>query len=246
MRPLAEPHGRAGGGILQPAHCVHPGPGGVHHRPRGDRDGAPVGEHLGAGDPAPRDPELAHLGVVEHRRPGLGGRPDVREAEAAVVRVGVGVEPAGAQAVEAQARHALASELRWDEPAQAGARERGVEDEARLDRQRAVRSAPVERKQEGQAADEVGRDHLHQQPPLVVGLSHQADVAQPEVAEAAVDQLRRGARGPRAEVPAVDKRDGEPGARRLGRDARADDAPSDHEQVECPPPELLPGRLAIP
>jgi hypothetical protein len=43
---------------------------------------------------------------------------------------------------------------------------------------------------------------------------------------------------------AVDERDGEARARRLGCDSRPDDPASDHEQVERPLPELLARFLA--
>jgi len=88
------------------------------------------------------------------------------------------------------------------------------------------------------------RDDLHQQPPLVVSLANEADVAEPEVAEAAVDELRGGGRGACAEVAAVDESDSEACTRRLGCDSRTDNAASDHEQVERPLPEPLAGFLA--
>ena len=92
--------------------------------------------------------------------------------------------------------------------------------------------------------DEVRRDDVHQQPALVMGLAHEADVAEPEVAQAAVDQLRGSARSARAEVVAVDERHGEARARSLGRDSRPHDPASDHEQVERPLPEPLARILA--
>ena len=58
------------------------------------------------------------------------------------------------------------------------------------------------------------------------------DVAEAEVAQPAVDQLRRRARGCRTEITAVDERDREPRPRSLVRDSGADDARSDHEDVE--------------
>ena len=244
MRPLAEPDGRGDRGILEPAQLVDPGAGSVDDRPRRDRDGRPVDEHLGPGETPALGSQLAHLRVVEDRRPGVRGRPDVGEAETAVVRDRVRIEAARAQVVEAQARDVLPCAPGRDEPVQPCARERGVEDETGLHRQPAVGPVPVEREQEGQAADEMRRDNMHQNPALVMGLAYKANVAEPQVAEAAVDQLRGGARGPRAEVPAIDERNGEAGARRLGRDSRPDDPASDHEQVERPLPEAFARRLA--
>ena len=67
-----------------------------------------------------------------------------------------------------------------------------------------------------------------------MSFAHELDVTEAEVAQPAVDQLRRRARGRRAEVAAVDERDREPGPRSLVRDPGADDPASDHEQVEPP------------
>jgi hypothetical protein len=67
------------------------------------------------------------------------------------------------------------------------------------------------------------RDDLHERPALMMRLAHEPDVAEAEVAEAAVDELRRGRRRARAEVRAVDERDGEPGPGRVRRDTRPDD-----------------------
>ena len=80
--------------------------------------------------------------------------------------------------------------LGGQEPIQSCSGERGVENEAGLDRQAPVRAIAVQREQEGQTADEMRRDDLHQQPPLVVSLANEADVAEPEVPEAAVYELR--------------------------------------------------------
>ena len=88
------------------------------------------------------------------------------------------------------------------------------------------------------------RDDVHQHPPLVVRLAHEPDVAEPQVAEAAVDQLRRGARGRAGEVALVDERDVQPVRRRRLGDARADDPAADHEQVELGRAEPLDGGYA--
>ena len=83
------------------------------------------------------------------------------------------------------------------------------------------------------------RDHLHQHPALAVRLAHEADVAQPQVAKAPVDELGGGARGGAGEVALVDERDVEPVGRRGLRDSGADDAAADDEQVEPPRPEAF-------
>ena len=66
-----------------------------------------------------------------------------------------------------------------------------------------------------------------------MSLAHELDVTKPEVAQPAVDQLRGRARGRPAEVAPVDERDREARLRGLVRDPGADDAASDHEQVEA-------------
>ena len=77
------------------------------------------------------------------------------------------------------------------------------------------------------------RDDAEKRSPLGVRLADELDVAEPQIAEAAVDQLRRGARGGAAEVAAVDERDAEAQARSLARDRRHRDPAADHEQVEA-------------
>ena len=86
---------------------------------------------------------------------------------------------------------------------------------------------------------EVGRDDRRQRAPLVVRLPHEADIAQAQVAKAAVDQLRGRARRRASEVARVDERDGETGAGSVRGDRGADDATADDEQVEAAPGELL-------
>jgi hypothetical protein len=88
------------------------------------------------------------------------------------------------------------------------------------------------------------RDDLHEQPALVMSLADEANIPEPEIAEAAVDELRGSARGARTEVAAIDERDSEARTRCLGCDSGADDAASDHEQVEGLLSEPVAGLLA--
>src|SRR5438270_886748 len=120
------------------------------------------------------------------------------------------------------------------EPVQASAGERRVEDDAGLHEPRPVRPAVVEREEEGKPPNEMRRDHPHEQAPLVVRLADEPHVAEPQVPEPAVDQLRGGARRRAAEVALVDERDVEPVRRRRLGDAGADDPAADHQQVELP------------
>ena len=89
---------------------------------------------------------------------------------------------------------------------------------------------------------EVRRHRAGQRAPLVVRLADEPHVTEPEVAQAAVDQLRGCARRPGAEVAGVEERDREPLARRVRGRRGADHAAADHEQVERRPGERLAGR----
>ena len=217
VRALAQPDRRARPRVLEPADRVDPRPGGVHDDAGAHVDGLAVELDLRTGDLPVDEPERDDLGAVEDRRAGLGRREDVLEAEARVVRPGVGVQRARAEPVEAERRHQLARAIRPDEPVQARPRERRVEDDPALDERGPERAVPVERQEERQAVDEVRRDVRGERAALVVRLAHEPDVAEPQVAQAAVDELRRRARGSRAEVPGVDERDREALRARRGR-----------------------------
>ena len=101
------------------------------------------------------------------------------------------------------------------------------------------RPAAVEREEERQAVHEMRRDGAREGAALALRLADEPDVAETQVAQAAVDQLRRRARGARAEVAGVDERDGEPLARGMGRRRGPDHAAADHEEVERAPLEGL-------
>jgi hypothetical protein len=238
---LAEPPGARRPRVLEAANAVDPGAGrvddgaGAHARPAV----ADAILDLRAGDAGGRDPKSGYLHVVRDDRARFRRPGHRREAEAAVVRPRVGVRPAGMQAVGPERGNASPRAVGRDEPAEPLAGERRVEPQAGLDRARPVGPAVVEREEERKPPHEVGSDDLDERAPLAVGLADEADVAEAEVAKAAVDELRRGARGLRAEVGAVDERDREPGPRCLPGYAGADDPAAYHEQVETPPAELL-------
>ena len=149
------------------------------------------------------------------------------------MRVRVGVDAAAAQSVQTQVGHRPHRTRGTHEAAEPLARQRRVEPDPGLHRRRAVRPAAVERQEERNPAHEMRRDDGQESTALLVRLAHETDVAQPQVTEPAVDQLRRRARRGAAEVAAVDERDGEPVPRRRRCDSRADDAAADHEQVEA-------------
>ena len=88
----------------------------------------------------------------------------------------------------------------------------------------------MHRKQEAQRPDQVGRDP-EQDPPLPVGLEHQANVAGLQVPQAAVDQAAGPRAGAGAEVVLVHQHHPEPPHRRVAGDPGAGDAASDHQDV---------------
>jgi hypothetical protein len=125
--------------------------------------------------------------VVENDRAPLGRRSHVRETEPAVVRPGVGVEAAALERFEPNTWDAFRSALGLDDAAEPLARKRRVEPEAGLDREAAVGAVLVEREEERQAPDEVGRHDAHERAPLLVRLPDEPDVPEAQVAEAAVN-----------------------------------------------------------
>ncbi len=80
--------------------------------------------------------------------------------------------------------------------------------------------------------DEVRRQALGEQAPLVQRFAHQAEVEALQVAEAAVDELARAARGAGGEVALLDQRHGETAAGGVERHATTGDASTDDQYVE--------------
>jgi hypothetical protein len=85
-------------------------------------------------------------------------------------------------------------------------------------------------------------DDVHQEAALVMRLTHEADVAETQVPEPAVDQLRGRARRRAREVAFVDERDREAVCARSFGDARADDAAAHDQEVEVTRRQLFDGR----
>ncbi len=240
MDSLRESPVRLDGRVLEPSHGVEPGPRRVDDGAGLDGDdlaGEPV-VHLGPPDPAGNGAERDDLCVVEHRGACLRRRRHVGQAEAAVVGPGVLVDATAAKAVEPEAGNASPRPLGPDESTELLTGERRVRPQPRLNRGRAIWAAAVDREQERDAPDEVRRDDTQQRPPLRVGFPHELHVAEPEVAQAAVDQLRRGARRGAAEIGAVDERDAQTGSRCLVGQPCSDDPAADHEEVVRGPCEL--------
>ena len=135
--------------------------------------------------------------------------------------------------------------LHRHEAVQTRPRQRGVEEDPALHEPRSIGPVFVQRKEERQPAHEVRRDDVHQQAALVMRLAHEADVAETQIAQSAVDQLRRGARRRACEVPLVDERNRQTVCARCLRDARTDDAAADDQQVEVARRQLFDRSYAI-
>ena len=106
---------------------------------------------------------------------------------------------------------------------------------------RYARSQPaaVQRPQERHRLDEVRRGAREQQLALAQRLAHEPDVAHLEVAQPAVDELARGARGAGREVARLDEPDAQPARGGVERRARAGDPAADDERSSSPEAERL-------
>lgn len=229
--------------VLEPSHVVDPRAGGIDDHSCAHRHDLAVGLDLGPRDPTARGDERNHSGAVQHRRPRVGRRHDVLETEPRVVRPRVGVERARLQAVAPQRRNEPIGALGLHEPVEPRARKGRVEEDAALHDPRPKRAPTVERQQERKPMDEVRRDRPGQRASLVVRLADEPHVAETEVAQPAVDELRGGTRGARAEVARVDERDREALTRRVCGRGGPDHAAADDEEVERRPRERVARRL---
>src|SRR5690606_27387758 len=91
--------------------------------------------------------------------------------------------------------------------------------------------AAINREIEPQRLDEMRRD-VEQRLPLAQRLAHETELAVLEIAQAAVDQPRRGRRRSARDVVLLDDEHREAGARRQPRDAGAVDAGADDGDVD--------------
>ena len=235
MRAPAQPHRCAGARILEPPHMVDPGARRVDDNARVDRrsllrrraplrrrrvpraersatTSAPLSTHAPASAAARTFPRQSRASFVVASAYSAHDRSPSRRSDG-TIRPGLDRAPT--------------SQLIRD---RASSR---VEDDPALHERRAVRAASVQGKEERRSVDEVRRDDLRQHAPLVVRLAHEADVPETEIAQPAVDELRRRARCCAAEVARVDERDGEARSRRMCRDRGTDDPGADDEQVEA-------------
>ena len=160
VRPLAQAHGSAGVGILQPANRVDPWACRVDAHPRAHRDVVPVDVDLGTDDLPAGRAQRDDRRVVEHGRTGFCGGAHIRQAQAGIVRPGVRVQGTRTKPVESERRHHPAGSLRIDEPVQPRPRERRVEEDPALHERRAVRASFVQRQEERDPVHEMRRNEL--------------------------------------------------------------------------------------
>jgi hypothetical protein len=76
-------------------------------------------------------------------------------------------------------------------------------------------------------------DDLRQHAPLVVRLSNEAHVPQPQVSKTAVDELGRCARGRASEVPCIHECDSKTDPGGVSSDSGTDDPSADDQQIEA-------------
>ena len=98
-----------------------------------------------------------------------------------------------------------------------------------------------ERNRLDQVRGQPGRHQL----PLAQRLAHQAELELLQIAQAAVEQLGRPARGSGGEVARLDQSHGQPTGGRVERRTGAGDAAADHDDVERFVGQPVPGRFAI-
>ena len=192
VNPLGRAEQGGGAGVLHLAEPVTPGPGRVHHDPGPDEAPSPAEPvlHLRAHDAAGGPLQADDRHVVGHQRAVLDRRPRRGQGQPGVVALRVVEERTAPESALTQhrlgleqralAQHAVPLHI-------AEQRQEIVEPHAGREPRRAYPVAAVERKDERQGPDQMGRDP-EQHPALPVGLEHQAEVAGLQVAQAAVHQ----------------------------------------------------------
>ena len=203
--------------------------------------------HAHADHPVALAQQRHHLGGAPHHRAVMRGGAGHRHGVPGVVDDGVVVADAADQRAALQARA---------QPQRAGAgqmllRRNGfraaeavVEEDARRD-VRAFPPAVGQREQERQRLDQMRRQPGQRQLPLVQRLAHQPEFQLLEVAQAAVEHLRRPARRARGEVARLDQRHLEPAGGGVQRAPGTHHAAADDHDVELLGAEPLPGRRAL-
>ena len=236
VHALGEAEPRLQRRVVERGDLVHPRARRVDHDARMDLHlaAAHAVHDACAGDAAALVEEAGDLGVRQHDRALARGGERRLEDEAGVVGAVVEVASAADEAVALHRRlggdHATAAEHAVPLHApEAG--EHVVERQAGRQLEEADRAAPVDRDDELLRPDQV-RGQRPQPLALAHGLEDEAHVPLLQVAEPAVDQLRRAARRAAREVATLDHGGPEAAHRGVARDAGAVDAAADDEDVE--------------
>ena len=219
--------------LVEAAHALDRGTGGVHHGAGADlracgrlRCRARARRQRRPGRVAQ---ELDHLGVVRRLAAEPARALERLDDEARVVDLGVVVEAGGEQAVLAEVARVAGDVLGRQHPEArraAEVRESPVDAEGRAHLPGRRLAALPRAEQERQRPHEVGI-HAQQQIALAAGLAGDREMAVGEVAQAAVHHLRRATRGARREVAALHQQRAQPARRRVAQHAGADDAAAD-------------------
>ena len=140
--------------------------------------------------------EPDQLDSVEHDGARVGCTADVRQAEPGVVGLGVGIQPRGTETLAPQLRNELRRGRGRDHAAALGdgSGQPRVRPERATDRDARVGPAAIDGEHEAERTDEVGCHEPAERLHLGQRLANQAELAEPQVAQPAVDQLRRRAR----------------------------------------------------
>ena len=199
---------------------------------------APPPRRSTASAPVTRPPERAQpddLEMVQHQRAGLGGAVEHRQREPRVV----------GEVVVVEHRRRAPGRPRGPAPANgASSVEEAVDGRRGTPTGRRTAAVPAssaagpyerlgrERDEKRQRPHQMRGDDRRVRAPLRVRLTHQPHIAHREVAQAAVDELGRGARRRRRQVARVDQRHPQAGTGQRPGNAGAHHAAADHQHVE--------------
>ena len=236
MGSLRQPHAGGRTTILETSNVVDPWPRRVDDGSGGDRQALSrdAVDDVGTGDASRRDPEILDARVVDpHGAHRLRG-PERGEHEPCVIGLMVVVRDVGSPGIVGEPGRQPVRLGGLDAPGAAvpEPRESSVGEHAEANLRRAMRSVCPDRQDELEWAHEVRRHQAGIPAALSMGLANELDVAEPEVPQASVDELRGGARRRACRIASVDERDARAGTR--GRPGRrgADRTAPDHEHVE--------------
>ncbi len=249
MHTLGRAHPEPAAAAGQSLQFVGPHAGGVDHHPaphRGLLAGLHV-PHRDPGDPVRFLDEADHLGRGAHHGAVLGRRPGHRQGVPGVVDLPVVVPHPADQRVPAQRRH----QAQRAGPGQvlvprhrAGPTHRVVHDQAATDvgpLDDVLGQRVEERHRLGQVRADLGEHQLA----FVQRLADQPELEHLQVAQTAVEQLRRPGRGAGGDVAGLDQGHRETAGDGVQRGAGADHAAADDDHVERLGAQPEPGRRAL-